>query len=68
MDLAGLLAVGILGLCAVLGVWGEMRADRHAGEDGTADAKLADRILEFDDVDGYMRGVLDRARADGLLR
>ena len=64
MDLAGLIALAIMAACAALSLVGEMLADSEP----TADATLADRILEFDDVDGYMRGVLDRARADGLMR
>lgn len=73
--MSGLLAMGLLAGLGMLVIVSTLLADARqvmaipTAEQvrESADAKLAERILEFDDVAGYARGVLSRAYADGLF-
>lgn len=69
--LAGVLALVLLALCALLPILGhlrvEMRAECTRKVREQQNARLAAAILAFDDLDAYARGIHGRMYADGLL-
>ncbi|HEY4529349.1 MAG TPA: hypothetical protein VIG97_03320 [Luteimonas sp.] len=72
--MSGFLAMALLAAIPLLMIGGELRhmravmkVDCQRRVRQAAELKLAERILEFDDLDAYAAGVLQRVFADGLV-
>lgn len=72
--MTGWIVIGVLVALALVALGYLMAEAQHVMAAPTpqqvreaADAKLAERILEFDDVNTYARGVLARAYEDGVF-
>ena len=73
--MSGALAIALLAAIPFLLVFGELRhmravmkAECRQKVQAAAELKLAERILEFDELSAYAAGVLARAYSDGLLQ
>lgn len=72
--MSGFLAIALLAAIPLLMIGGELRhmravmkVDCQKRVRQAAELKLAERILEFDDLNTYARGIQKRVFEDGLL-